>query len=616
MNQQKTIQNYEFVRPLGEGGMGEVWLARHTLMSRQAAIKCLHPQLLKNKSIKARFKNEATTLGQLQHRNIVALLDYTEDQEGAYLIMEYVEGRDLSDYITDIRGPIPEPELSNLFGQILEGFQYAHAKKIVHRDIKPSNFIITSDSTVKVLDFGIAKMLDDADMSLTKTGTRLGTVLYMSPEQVRGEAVDERSDIYSLGVTLFQMATGQCPYDAETTEFHVYNQIVNDDLPPASAIYPGVTPAIEGLIAKATAKSPADRYQNCAEFLAALRGLKSVPAPDQNNTRVEPSPRAYPPSAASIPPVTTASEVAAPLPVETVAESPQDPPEDPPRKKRTPLIIGGVVLVILLVMAAVFLIPKGDAKTDKMYVIASGLFIRSQPYMDSEKLDKLPFREPVEVKNDLNSEWIEIEHKAVKGFLAKEYLATYEEFILLDNLTHTVEGNEAINGSFHKISLKDYYRKNGLHIDLSDEDYEEYYHEEKDDSKIWLAVDGVPAMKLEKGKYPKTQRRSSAVIIANKANPSKQRLVTFRHFKNGSSVDVGSIDVSDFETNPIREATLKEVGNYSVKNYQEWRQIKSDLSGGKEGIILGGSMEWANYRLITWRGTNDLKVYQLYQQEY
>lgn len=622
MNQQKIIQNYEVLRPLGEGGMGEVWLAKHTLLPRQAAIKSLHPQLLKNESVRVRFKNEAATLAKLQHRNIVALLDYTEDHEGAYLIMEYVDGRDLSDYITEINGPIVEPQLTDLFGQILEGFEYAHSKKIVHRDIKPSNFIITSDGTVKVLDFGIAKMLDEVDMSLTKTGTRMGTVLYMSPEQVRGEPVDERSDIYSLGVTLFQMATGQCPYDSNTTEFHVYNQIVNDELPAATTIYPGVSAGIESLIRKATSKNPANRFQNCGEFLAALRNTGSVP--DPNRTRVDlPPPTDIP--VASVPPPAPASTRVVP-PVSTpaapsgeataTATAPQAPPEDPPRKNRIPMIIGGGILVIILVLAAVFLIPQGDDKSDKMYVIASGLFIRSEPYMDSDKLDKLPFREAVEVKKDLNSEWIEIEHKGVTGYLAKEYLATYEEFILLDNLTHTVEGNEAINGSFHKIALRDYFKKNSLHIDLPEDEYLEYYGQEKDDSKIWLAVDGIPAMKLEKGKYPKTQRRSSAVIIGNKADPQKQRLVTFRHFKDGTSVDVGSLDVSEFDTHPIREITLKNFGGYYARDYEEARAINADLKNGKEGIILGGSREFGDIHLITWIGTNDLNVYKLSERGY
>jgi serine/threonine protein kinase len=616
MNQQKTIQNYELVRPLGEGGMGEVWLARHTLMSRQAAIKCLHPQLLKNESVKARFKNEAATLAQLQHRNIVALLDYTEDHEGAYLIMEYVKGRDLSDHITEIRGPIPEPELSSLFGQILEGFEYAHAKKIVHRDIKPSNFIITADGIVKVLDFGIAKMLDDADMSLTKTGTRLGTVLYMSPEQVRGEDLDERSDIYSLGVTLFQMATGQCPYDANTTEFHVYNKIVNEELPSASSIYPGVTPAIEALIRKATAKKPTDRFQNCREFLVALRG--KVNTPTTKHTIHDPVPPVVVATPSPPPRDNTTTVIAEP--VGQAAPSPRPPVDGPPRKKRTPLIIGGIFLILILVAAAIFLIPQGDSKRDKMYVIASGLYMRAEPYDEAKQLDKLPFREPVEIKENVNDEWAQIKYKGRKAYLARRYLATYDEFILLDNLTSDVEGRNAISGSYHMISLRDYFRKMSFHIDLPEGDYQEVYQEEKDNSQIWRVKGfdngsgfkaGIIAVKLEKGSFPKTQYQNSAVIIENKADSDDRRLVTFRHFKNGSSVDIGSIDLSQYPGYYMKDVKIKDLTGYQADNYREANAINADLKNGKEGLLLSNGNRFEPEYLVTWGGLNNMNLYRM-----
>ncbi len=266
----KTIGNYRITKFIGDGGMGQVWLAEHTLLGRKVAIKSLHLQFARNAGIRARFKQEAATLAHLQHPNIVALHDYIEEGDDAYLVMEYVQGTPLDEFITRQTGPIPTGQLRELFGQILDGFVYAHAKMVVHRDIKPSNFLVTKDGNVKILDFGIAKILTESNQKLTKTGANMGTVLYMSPEQVRGEALDLRSDIYSLGVTLFQMATGQCPYNAESSEFLVYDQIVNKPLPPASQIYPGVTAAMEALISKATQKSAGDRFQDCAEFKRAL----------------------------------------------------------------------------------------------------------------------------------------------------------------------------------------------------------------------------------------------------------------------------------------------------------------------------------------------------------
>lgn len=279
--------------------MGQVWLAEHTLLGRKVAVKGLHPQFARNAGIRARFKQEAATLSMLQHPNIVSLYDYIETDAEAYLVLEYVEGTPLDEYISRKTGPIPTPQLKQLFAQILDGFIYAHAQHVIHRDIKPSNFLVTADGKVKVLDFGIAKILTDANQKLTKTGTNIGTVLYMSPEQVRGQALDARSDIYSLGVTLFQMATGQAPYPSDSAEFAVYEQIVNHPLPNAREIYPGVTAEIEALIARATAKSLEARFQSCVTFKEALLREKTQEAPvvPAAPTVAAPTPQAPPPQA-------------------------------------------------------------------------------------------------------------------------------------------------------------------------------------------------------------------------------------------------------------------------------------------------------------------------------
>lgn len=290
------IQNYRLVHMLGEGGMGSVWLAAHLQLGRQVAIKCLNPALFRNPAVRTRFRQEAVALAQLQHPNIVNLLDYYEDAQGAYLVMEYVPGMALDDFIAERSGPITGARLENFLRQMLAGLSYVHQKGILHRDIKPGNFIVGDDGTVKVLDFGIAKLLEAEDHKLTKTGTHIGTVLYMSPEQVKGLPVDGRSDVYSLGVTLFQMATGRCPYDKEHTEFVVYDQIVNHPFPDAKAFYPPVSPHIEALIATATAKDPAARFQDCAAFLAALEN------PDYRNAKAESAAVAGPPDAPAAPP--------------------------------------------------------------------------------------------------------------------------------------------------------------------------------------------------------------------------------------------------------------------------------------------------------------------------
>ncbi len=274
----QQILNYQIIHKIGEGGMGSVYLAKHTQLDRKAAIKALHPNLVNNLQIRERFKNEASTMAHLKHPNIVSLYDYMESPQGLFLIIEFVEGHALDDFIQKISGPIAEDKIALLFGKILDGFAYAHDKGVIHRDIKPSNIMISPDGQdVKILDFGIAKLLGNNSKSLTKTGSRMGTVLYMSPEQVKGQELDQRSDIYSLGVTLFQMLTGKCPYnEANMTEYEVYEQIVKQELPRASTFYPGVSGRMQALIDRATAKDPAQRFASCLEFRRALDGMSQT----------------------------------------------------------------------------------------------------------------------------------------------------------------------------------------------------------------------------------------------------------------------------------------------------------------------------------------------------
>ena len=188
------LPNYNIIKEIGSGGMGTVYLAEHTLIKRKVAVKSLKQELISNNQLRERFKKEAYALAQLEHPNIVRLNEYIEQQDGIFLIMEYVDGLTLDDYINTVTGPINEGNLVPLFSQLLDAFDYAHKKRIVHRDIKPSNIIITNEGSLKVLDFGIARIMDESN-SMTKTGTQIGTVFYMSPEQVRGEKVNHLSDI-------------------------------------------------------------------------------------------------------------------------------------------------------------------------------------------------------------------------------------------------------------------------------------------------------------------------------------------------------------------------------------------------------------------------------------
>lgn len=264
-----NIFGYKILEKIGSGGMGDVFLAEHEKLNRKVAIKSLHKSLVNDINFRKRFANEAITHSKLDHPNIVKLLDYKEKDNGLFLIMEYVDGIQLDNHIKNVSGPISENDLTSIFSKILSAIGYAHNHGLVHRDIKPSNIMISKYGNIKLLDFGIAKS-NDEDKGLTMTGVQIGTAAYMSPEQVGAKELDHLSDIYSLGVTLFYMAVGKSPYDGDTNTFDIQNKIVNDPLPKASKIYPGVSTKIEEVINKATHKKKKCRYQSCEDFASAL----------------------------------------------------------------------------------------------------------------------------------------------------------------------------------------------------------------------------------------------------------------------------------------------------------------------------------------------------------
>ena len=268
LNQQ--IQNYKIISLLGEGGMGDVYLGEHISIKRKVAIKVLKPELVKNEEIRKRFKNEASMLAHLQHPNIVGLVDYVEQEDGLFLIMEYVDGQGLDELIKAQHSPINIERAKKLMTQILQAFLYAHKNGIIHRDVKPSNILVTADDQIKVLDFGIAKLVGDDQHHLTKTGTQIGTVYYMSPEQVKGKELDHRSDIYSLGVTFYELLSGVCPYRGMTTEYEIYDNIVKEPLLPLTQTMGEAYASVWSVIEKATQKEVNKRFQDCDEFIQDL----------------------------------------------------------------------------------------------------------------------------------------------------------------------------------------------------------------------------------------------------------------------------------------------------------------------------------------------------------
>lgn len=270
------ILNYRVLRLLGSGGMGSVYLAANTNIDQQVAIKALRPEIARNATLRARFKQEAELLCSLDHPGIVKFLNYVEMPEGVFLIMEYVKGVTLEDFINKKNGLIVEKKAYPIICEILDAFSYAHSKGIVHKDIKPSNIIIQEDGHIKVMDFGIAQIVSGANAS--QSGTVMGTPTYMSPEQVYGKDIDVRSDIYSLGVLIHNMLTGRAPYDSTTmTAQEIKRHIVKDTMSRMADYYPYVSDKIQQVVDKATQKVPEARYQNCKEMKHAV---KKAIAPD------------------------------------------------------------------------------------------------------------------------------------------------------------------------------------------------------------------------------------------------------------------------------------------------------------------------------------------------
>jgi len=266
----KIIGKYKITRFIGEGGMATVYEGTHQKLGTKVAIKILNPVLTANKQIRLRFENEAKFMATLEHPNITRVLDFEEQSDMLAIVMELLHGQDLSSLIRT-NGALSIQQALPLFSQILDAFQYAHKKDILHRDIKPSNIFINADNQVKILDFGIAKILSSGN-ELTSTGTQIGTPVYMSPEQVKADKnIDHRSDIYSLGVTLYYTLNGKPPYDTATqSNFEIFNKIVYEPIPDLLD-----KPQANQIIKKAVEKNPEQRYQNGNEFKEALMSLSA-----------------------------------------------------------------------------------------------------------------------------------------------------------------------------------------------------------------------------------------------------------------------------------------------------------------------------------------------------
>lgn len=266
----EILNSYKIVKKISEGGMGEVYLAEHKFLDRKAAVKVLHQSHTGNKDIKERFLLEAQTLSRLDHPYIVKIFDFDEYKKSFYIIMEYIEGNTLEEYTRVKKGLMPEIIAKDFFIKVLSAVDYAHSNNVIHRDIKPSNIMINEDHDPVILDFGIARLLD-SDRRVTKANTKMGSLLYMSPEQILGQETDLRSDIYSLGITLYETLTAKHPYDIfGDTDYILQTKIIKEYPPPPNVYYPMISKQIEYVISKAINKDPLGRFSSCVEFSQAL----------------------------------------------------------------------------------------------------------------------------------------------------------------------------------------------------------------------------------------------------------------------------------------------------------------------------------------------------------
>lgn len=256
---------YAVIERVGSGGMAEVYRARDDLLGREVAIKVLHDRYSRDRSFVERFRREAQAAANLSHPNVVALYDYGADGDTYFIVMEFIEGRSLSEIISAEGALLPE-RAADIAADVAKALERAHSNGLVHRDVKPGNIMITNSGQTKVTDFGIARALSgDGEQTMTQTGMVIGTAAYLSPEQAQGNTIDGRSDVYSLGVVLFEMLTGTPPFSGDTPLAIAYKHVRENPEPP-STMNADVPAGLDAITMKALAKNPDNRYSSATEM--------------------------------------------------------------------------------------------------------------------------------------------------------------------------------------------------------------------------------------------------------------------------------------------------------------------------------------------------------------
>ncbi|WP_054650261.1 Stk1 family PASTA domain-containing Ser/Thr kinase [Lactobacillus pantheris] len=357
---------YKLFKTLGEGGMANVYLAHDLILDRDVAVKVLRLDLQSDPDAARRFRREAMATLELSHPNIVSIYDVGEFEGQQYLVMEYVDGKNLKQYIVE-HFPIPYAKVVAMMTQVLGAIETAHEHNIIHRDLKPQNIMVDRDGNVKIADFGIAVALSET--AVTQTNSLLGSVHYMSPEQARGSLPTKQSDIYSLGVILYEMLTGSVPFEGDSAVTIALKHF-QEDIPYVRDFDPRIPQALENVVLKSTAKDPQQRYPSAAAMASDL--ATSLDASRSNEPRFIPEGSSDSMAATKrIDPAVKAATIAAAASAlgkdgqDVKADADKDAKKQPgkkahPKRKRA-LIIGGLAIVlILLISGMVAVFGKGD----------------------------------------------------------------------------------------------------------------------------------------------------------------------------------------------------------------------------------------------------------------
>jgi len=357
------IGDYEIIGVLGKGGMASVYKVRNTISDQVQAMKIMLPDLASDPQFSERFIREMKVLAKLQHPGIAALQTALRVQNQLLMIMELVEGITLDDLLA--QGRIPLGDGIDYIGQALGGLGYAHGMGVIHRDIKPANMMRTPQGTIKLMDFGIAKTATES--KLTMTGSLIGSIYYMSPEQLMGTDLDARSDLYSVGLCLFEIATGERPFRGRT-EYDLIKAQVDQNPPPPTLLDPSIPPALSGVILRALEKDRMKRFQTAEEFRFALASLPELQRTAPSLTSSETQGTSFRPAQTSLPPsAITPSSVTLPSPPDLALKSPQ-PPAPAISRRGLYVALGAFLAVALMVVLAaelrqVWVNRRGQART-------------------------------------------------------------------------------------------------------------------------------------------------------------------------------------------------------------------------------------------------------------